>query len=337
MRRRKAHFLDAQTVDRDDPQAAALLEIMIQAYDDENEALALSGQVGLLKADIERYPKLRFTWWSILEETAKEGQLRRLVDTALRDPTTAGWHAQIREVIDVPAGPLVAETKEPKPKTQAERRGAAMRPGVGDSALLWEPGQTLGVRFLDGSRALRKRVEAAAEQWLEYANLKFEFGDDPDAEIRVSFKLPGSWSYLGTQCLEVAKSQPTINFGWLDDTTTKAEVGRVVIHEFGHLLGLQHEHSNPSSDIEWNRKAIYKSYTGPPNHWTREQIDQTIFSIWPPAYFPVHKVFDRKSIMMFPLPKEFLVKGAEIGWNSKLSALDKQFAAALYPLRGREE
>jgi hypothetical protein len=73
---------------------------------------------------------------------------------------------------------------------------------------------------------------------------------------------------------------------------------------------------------------------GEPNHWSREIIDRQFFAIWPPGYFPVHKVFDRRSIMIVPVSAELLLDHRALGKNTRLSALDRQFAAALYPSRG---
>jgi hypothetical protein len=110
-------------------------------------------------------------------------------------------------------------------------------------------------------------------------------------------------------------------------------VDRVVLHEFGHVLGLQHETGNPASTIEWDRPAVYKDLQGPPNYWTRQTIDTVFFAIWPPGYFPVHKVFDPNSIMMVPGDAKHVRGGNPPGWNMRLSPLDRQFAAALYPQR----
>lgn len=331
---RTVNVLDRDVIARDDPTTIALLEVLIQAYDDHVEAFSLAGQVGILRADIEYYPKLRFTWWSILEIAAAEGQLRRLVDKALRDPTSVGWHPQIRQVIEVPAGGLMAEDEGASDgEAGTDAKGRGNRTDVGDRAKLWKPGSVLDARFLDGPARLRERVEKVATQWFEYTDLKIEFGNVADAPLRISFKLPGSWSFMATDALTVPVAEPTVNFGWVNLDTDPAEVQRVVLHEFGHVLGLQHEQQNPVSAIKWNRKKVYETFTGPPNHWSREQVDQQFFAIWTPGYFPVHKVFDSQSIMMFPIPKELLRSGPEIGWNGSLSGVDRQFAAALYPKR----
>ena len=328
------HFLDRRVVRRKDPKLAGLHEIFIQAYDDEYDAIALAGQIGILRADIARYPKLRLTWWSILEESAREGQLRRLVDTALRDPTIIAWHTKIREIVEVPAGPLVTDEKPLEP---AEPKGpdAGKTPEVGASADLWDVGSTLSIRFLDGSARLHARVEAAAIQWVEYANIKLSFDNAADAPIRISFKQAGSWSYQARNALKAPKDTPTTNFGWLREDTQADELERVVLHEFGHVLGFQHEHSNPASTLKWDKKKVYASFGGLPNLWSREQVDRAIFAIWPPGYYSLHKIFDRESIMMYPMPGEYFTDGEAIGWNRKLSVVDKQFAAAIYPLRVR--
>jgi hypothetical protein len=329
-------LLDRTTVDREDERTNRLHRILIQAYDDEYDALAIAGQVGLLKADIERYPKLSLTWWSILEESAREGRLRRLIETALSDPTIASWKPQLNEVV-------VLTAEAPKPKkpakqstTAAEGRAKSLRPKVGDAAKLWDIESELTIGFYKGSAKLKGWIEEAAMQWVEYANLKFVFTDVSKATIRVGFDQDGTaWAYLGKQALDVPPSQPTCNFGWFNSTSSREDVFGTVLHEFGHVLGFQHEHGNPASTLRWNKAAVYKAFTGPPNHWGREDIDREIFTIWPPKYFPVHKVFDRGSIMMYQMPEAYFLKGDKIPENKTLSDLDKQFAAALYPLRAQ--
>jgi Matrixin len=331
--------LDRVKLNRKDQQIARLHEIFIQAYDDEYDALALAGQVGLLKADIARYPKLRNTWWSILEESAKERQLRRLVEIARLDPTSENWHDQLGAVLAASPNPApdTEEATEPKTtRTDHDRREAAKRPKVGGRARLWDVGSTLKVRFLDGSPALQSKVEDAANRWLEYANLKFEFGDDKKAQLRVSFKQDGDWAFLAKDGLDVPALQPNVNFGSLTDTSSREDVEVVVLHEFGHVLGLQHEHSNPASTLKWDRPAVYKFFAAPPNYWSRVDVDQHVFAIWPPAYFPIHKVFDRQSIMMYEMQAEFFADKKAITRNGQLSELDQQFVAALYPLRSDE-
>ena len=186
--------------------------------------------------------------------------------------------------------------------------------------------------FLDGTKGVQAKVASAAEEWLDSVNLRFEFGNDPAAEVRIAFnpKL-GSWSFIGTDSLVTPPDSATVNLGWLDRSTRQEEVKRVVQHEMGHVLGLLHESGNPASKLKWDRPKVYATLGGPPNFWTRENVDSALFSVWPPGYFPIRKVFDRGSIMMFPQPAEFFKDGEEIAWNSEISPVDRQFVAALYP------
>ena len=64
---------------------------------------------------------------------------------------------------------------------------------------LWMSGSTLRVRFLGGAASQQTIARQQAAWWTQYANLKLDFNDAPDAEIRVSFDpTDGAWSYLGT-------------------------------------------------------------------------------------------------------------------------------------------
>lgn len=195
---------------------------------------------------------------------------------------------------------------------------------------LWQPGRTLRVRFLDGDPAVQKRLEPYAQEWTKHANLHLAFGNDPNAEIRISFRLPGSWSYIGTDSLTIPRHQPTMNFGWLTPDTPDDEYARVVTHEFGHAIGCIHEHQNPSTNIPWNKEAVYDYYGGPPNNWTKEQVDINLFTRYS-ADLTQFSAFDRESIMLYPIPNAFTEGDFEVGWNRILSATDKRYIAKLYP------
>lgn len=208
-----------------------------------------------------------------------------------------------------------------------------------EAGKLWRPGQTLRIRFLDGSSVQRERTEAHASKWLAHANLKFDFKGGAGAEIRVSFTFdPGSsWSSVGTDALSPhnTKSEPTMNFGWLDDDTSDLEYARVVIHEFGHALGCIHEHENPKGGIVWNKPAVYKAFSGPPNHWTKEEIDFNVLDRYSEDQINGTK-FDPKSIMLYAFapslilaPKALAKTGTRE--NSRLSAGDKRYIKKMYP------
>lgn len=195
----------------------------------------------------------------------------------------------------------------------------------------WQPGTTITISFLDGSALQKRKVKKMAARWLPLVNLKFNYLRSRRGMIRISFvNDPGSWSYIGTQCLSMPEDEPTMNFGWLRDDTDDAEWERVVVHEFGHALGCIHEHQNPAGGIKWNKPAVYKYYEGPPNNWTKAEVDNNLFHKYAADQTQFTAV-DRNSIMMYPIPKEFLLSGDPMGWNLHLSPTDEAFIAETYP------
>lgn len=194
---------------------------------------------------------------------------------------------------------------------------------------------TLNCRFLDGDAKQRKKVEAKAHMWEQYANVKFKFVASGDAEIRISFTADaGSWSAVGTDALVeqyYPKYQPTMNYGWLKADTEDREYERIVLHEFGHALGLIHEHQNPSAKLRWNKVAVYHAFSGSPNYWDIEQINVNIFERYSSAIVTDTTRFDPDSIMLYMFPGELFLDGQGTKMNYTLSRLDKEFISKQYP------
>jgi len=213
---------------------------------------------------------------------------------------------------DVPGGPV------------------AVRSPAGSRAAIvlrkrWPNGSTLRVSFLEGSASQQAIVTRFAPQWSEFGNLKFEFGFDPGAEIRIAFdRRDGAWSYIGTDCADIPRDQPTMNLGWQDEG--------VVLHEFGHAIGLIHEHQNPLGGIKWNRPAVIRALSGPPNNWDLDTIERNMFQ-----KYSVDQVnsteLDPRSIMMYSFPAEWTLDGFSTPSNDILSDKDKTFigSGVAYP------
>lgn len=198
---------------------------------------------------------------------------------------------------------------------------------------LWDPGARIRIRFLDGDPGLRERVRMAARAWVApgMANVRFEFAETAPSDIRIAFAQgKGSWSYIGKLCRSIPEPKPTMNFGWLTPQSSDDAIQRVVLHEFGHALGLIHEHQNPNRPIAWNRAAVIHDLSGPPNLWNPETIAENMFKKYEPDELAATKV-DPTSIMMYPIPRGWTLDGTTAGLNSALSPDDKALIRQLYP------
>jgi len=197
----------------------------------------------------------------------------------------------------------------------------------------WQKGTTLTITFMDGSSTQKTKVKKFAKYWVSKAkaNIKLKFLGSGSSMIRISFVAdPGSWSYIGTDCLHIPANRPTMNFGWLRDDTEDAEYERVVVHEFGHALGCIHEHQNPAGGIHWNKPVVYAYYQGPPNNWTKAEVDSNIFQTYSKTKTQFTQL-DPNSIMMYPIPKQFTTDGFSVGLNLHLSSTDISFIDKQYP------
>lgn len=185
---------------------------------------------------------------------------------------------------------------------------------------MWPNGSTLGVRFMGGTQEQQTLAQEQAGWWSDHANLKFEFNDAADAQIRISFDpSDGAWSYVGTDCLSIPKNQATMNLGFQDGGTSA--------HEFGHAIGLGHEHQNPQGGIEWNEDVVIRDLAGPPNFWTPEQTRHNVIRKYSTDQIRGTE-FDPDSIMLYAFPGSWTKSGQGTHANEVVSQLDKAFIAS---------
>jgi hypothetical protein len=217
----------------------------------------------------------------------------------------------------------VLPTAESRPQ-RTMRIGGRVR-AISPIGKTWMNGSTLRVRFLAGTSAEQTLVREQAGWWTEHANLTFDFGTAPDADIRIAFDpSDGAWSYIGTDCKHIPAGQPTMNLGFLD--------GGTAAHEFGHAIGLAHEHQNPAGGIEWKEEVVIHDLSGPPNNWDEDTIRHNVLE-----KYRIDQIngtaFDGDSIMLYFFPGSWTVSGVGTKANDVLSATDESFIAGekMYP------
>lgn len=209
-----------------------------------------------------------------------------------------------------------AITTYPVGQTKAER-------AVGGKDLFWPVGTQLKIGFIRGSSSQIAAVKSYAAEWTQYANISFTYPTKGPFDIRISFNSnDGAWSYVGVENRNIPASQPTMNLGWIAPDVVK--------HEFGHALGLFHEHQNPNGGICWNTTNVIKDLSGPPNNWDVQTIQSNVLDKIDPATV-LTSPWDRVSIMHYNIPANWTCNNVGIPGGTAISQADKDFIRLRYP------
>ncbi|NTG41668.1 hypothetical protein [Rhizobium rhizogenes] len=254
---------------------------------------------------------------------------------------------------------------------------------VGSPSLAWNDRTTITVAFNGGSDQVRQLVAAAASSWLDSSMpIKFSFKDknghwrtwsaadkSSAATIRIAFSTRpedgGYWSVIGRMTAIVPPNQQTMNLGdldvvlgkWGDESAPawkRSYAHGTIVHEFGHALGLAHEHFHPECQSDLNISKIITYLEGPPNNWSEEQA---LFNIDANFYFKASKTeqdkafpkqdndpaigshIDQASVMLYSFDDDFYKSKAGSkcrptdpeGYNPVASKEDYSALKAFYP------
>jgi len=188
---------------------------------------------------------------------------------------------------------------------------------------------------MNGLSDYQDRVRTYVKEWEKSANISFNFTTDPSAIIRVSFDPPFTAqgvfnSVVGNQALMVPPSQPTVNLGFAP-TYPELEYQRLILHEFGHALGLIHEHQRPDAGFEFLRPQVY-DYFRRIAGWNQATVDSQVLQRYDSSQISNHTDFDPDSIMLYWYTAEIARPPTKN--NQFLSALDRQLIGEMYPKPG---
>ncbi|KAI9459358.1 hypothetical protein HD554DRAFT_2197419 [Boletus coccyginus] len=137
------------------------------------------------------------------------------------------------------------------------------------------------------------------ETWEDWANISFEPADVGNADIRIGFEPGGSWSAVGSGADKLDRKKPSLNLGWLQDLDTPTPEDRsTILHEFGHALGMMHEHQSPARGeyIHLKELEVYRYYE--PLLGSRALVKSQIIDTYNEGQIMNMSKLDLESIMM---------------------------------------
>jgi len=185
---------------------------------------------------------------------------------------------------------------------------------------------TLGICFLNGTDSQRALVRAASVKWLTGelgTKMKFAFDVPRDkSQITISFNNSSlNRSLVGRESAQYANKQATMDLGDLID--------HVIEHEFGHVLGLEHEHSNPAAPIQWNKQQVIDDMMQ--QGWSEQDVEENIFARFNKDYACVgDPAFDKDSIMLYPFSENWTLNHFSSAVNTMISERDVRCVTSLY-------
>jgi hypothetical protein len=206
----------------------------------------------------------------------------------------------------------------------------------------WDLKSTVDIRFLDGNKTLWDRVERDSKIWADLTGLTFNFirSGNAVAPVRVAFSTsfgvqPEEFSsMIGSQARQI-RSQflPTIKLGFTNRVLADSkDTTRLIRHEFGHMMGLIHEHQNPTTKIQFNRDALIAKFA--PMGWSPSMVDSQIIQRFDPSKVEA-TTFDPDSIMLYAFDSSVANPPTKVNYD--LSDLDKKLIRRIYQVEGAED
>jgi len=211
----------------------------------------------------------------------------------------------------------------------------------------------ISIGFLDGTITQQQRVRTIAGKWEEACRgVKFVWSTPPgncsNSDVRITFNSTDWYSKIGTEAKKVTnKSLSTTRLKWRNEDN---EMNRQILHEFGHILGAEHEHFSPHFPYKWKRAPVtnYWKDVFKRSHptWNDQRVTDAATKkfdhdiarrLSQRDHHMVTTPFDGQSIMLYYIKKEWLEKNPsfrdnprDFPGNYRLSETDKETVNRVY-------
>ncbi|SJX64350.1 uncharacterized protein SRS1_21007 [Sporisorium reilianum f. sp. reilianum] len=204
-----------------------------------------------------------------------------------------------------------------------------------EGRLLPDRPSTIWYSFLPGrdggTDTQKQKVRASIDEWTHYANVDFaEVVDAGSADVKIVFDPhDGSWSSVRVDRSGVAAGSPSTNLTWESGTSGTSNERAVIMHEFEHELGLQHENrsaAHGAGDVI-DVQAALDIYRAPGGHGSDREVYDQVMSMYNTTDVSSDPLVDEWSIMH----KRMIGQEHDIGFNAELSDVDKAYMVLQYP------
>lgn len=274
--------------------------------------------------------------------------------TQLRTLLEAQEEEQVEPTVFEAPPPALLPAEQDGNPFQETLRAAEYEPAAGWAPIdrAWTAGEVVTVCFYSNSTPLNSFVARVASNWNQIgANVSLDFGSvdlprrctpNTVSDIRVGYNRGfDNWSLLGVESLFARTSwrSESMQLG-LRTLAGRNAVG-TIIHEFGHALGLMHEHQKPIAggcEAEFDWPWLYANlFPGSPQQVVDRQMRPVSF-----GPFILSESIDRDSVMLYPLPPQAYLRGVNSqcytpNKNQAISGTDAAVVRALYDFEAEQD
>lgn len=225
-----------------------------------------------------------------------------------------------------------------RPPRQAASSDLSPKRLAGLTTAFWPAsGARLPVYFMEQQPDdLKAKILKHLNCWYDEANCNVQFvltASRGDSVIRISTGPGGYWSHVGVFCLRIPKNQQTMNLEGFTMRTSDREFRRVVGHEGGHSLGWMHEHQRAEIVALLNEQAVIR-WGRETQGWSEQMVREQILTSLDPAELTASPFADPSSLMAYQFAGNLTKSGQPIPGGLDLTAVDKEYAAKIYPKPG---